>query len=791
MATTNENVNIKINVDNSQAQKSTDNLKSKLKELREAMALLAAAGKENTAEYQRMAKEAGNLQDAIGDVSADIKNLANDNQMLTASIQGVGAGVAVFGALQGAASLLGVEDEKLLKSMQKIQAVQAILNSLNTIANALNKNSALMTALRAKSEKSLNQELAKTTQAEVQGTAATTAFTAAEGAATTGAITLKGAVKAVGTAIKSVPVIGWILAAISAIITLISLISDANDEEERGNELLEERKKKLEEVEKAHRDNIKAIRDENTELSKLLDSLSNGSGALYEDAIKGLASYTGVAEEYLRTLSSEEAKELKNKVLNYKETKENLADLQRQLDEGLVAAGSDRFSEIQREIWAGQASVKAYEELINAEREKGYNFVKNQAAATKRLEEAEKARAKFVEDSKKELEELDSALYGQDEEEKITEHYDRLLDLAIKYYGEESEQYAKVSEMRLQSLEELRKKQSEADEALARQRLEDERAYEDERMLVVENGIKTEIETLESGTQEWYEKKVELDRQQEEKEKLDLERRLADNLISYDTYLSEYDLLTAEHANARAEIEMEANRRVAEDYKNKLQQRLGYVETFANAFSGIVNSALDAELEAVGDNEEQQKAVRKKYAKAKFLAQIGSIGVSTATAIMEAWSSVASIMFPGNVIAGGILTAMLATTGALQTAQAMSEMNKALSYGKGGMINGKSHAEGGVDIKAEGGEAIINKKATAAFAPLLNAINQSTGGAPINVAGSSPNGTQVVSTVDKSALREIVAEVVGGVTAIPVVVSERDITDSQTERSVIVGRGRI
>lgn len=791
MATTNENVNIKINVDNSQAQKSTDNLKSKLKELREAMALLAAAGKENTAEYQRMAKEAGNLQDAIGDVSADIKNLANDNQMLTASIQGVGAGVAVFGALQGAASLLGVEDEKLLKSMQKIQAVQAILNSLNTIANALNKNSALMTALRAKSEKSLNQELAKTTQAEVQGTAATTAFTAAEGAATTGAITLKGAVKAVGTAIKSVPVIGWILAAISAIITLISLISDANDEEERGNELLEERKRKLKETEDLHRDNIKAIQDENAEISKLLDNWGNGEGALYEDAVKALASYTGVAEQYLRSLNKEEAVALKTKVNWYKSYKEELANLQRQLDEGLVAPGTQRFSEIQQEIWAGQATIKKYEELINAEREKGYQYVKNQAAATKALEDREREYRKFVEDSKKEIEELNNAIYGIDEEEKMTEHYDRLLDLAIKYYGEESEQYAKVNEMRLQSLEELRKKQTEADEALARQRLEDERAYEDERLQITENGIKTEIETLESGTQEWYEKKDELDRYQEEKEKLELERRLADNLISYDTYLSEYDLLTAEHANTRAEIEMEANRRVAEDYKNKLQQRLGYVETFANAFSGIVNSALDAELEAVGDNEEQQKAVRKKYAKAKFLAQIGSIGVSTATAIMEAWSSVASIMFPGNVIAGGILTAMLATTGALQTAQAMSEMNKALSYGKGGMINGKSHAEGGVDIKAEGGEAIINKKATAAFAPLLNAINQSTGGAPINVAGSSPNRTQVVSTVDRSALREIVAEVVGGVTAIPVVVTERDITDSQTERSVIVGRGRI
>ncbi|MBQ5900689.1 MAG: hypothetical protein IIW86_02380 [Clostridia bacterium] len=790
-----EDVNIKINVDTSKADKSTESLKQRMRELRDRMAELQAAGKDTSEEYQRMAAEAGKLRDAMGDVDQEIRNLANDNQTLAATMQGVGAGVAVFGGLQAATALLGVEDKNLLQIMQKVQATQALLNSVNTIAQALNKSSALMTALRVRSEKALNKELVQTTQAETKGTAATTAYTAAEGAATTGAITLKGAVKAVGTAIKSVPVVGWILAAIAAITTLISLISDANDEEERGNELIEERKKKLEEVEKAHRDNIKAIRDENTELSKLLDSISNGSGALYEDAIKGLASYTGVAEEYLRTLSSEEAEALKNKVLNYKETKENLADLQRQFDEGLVEVGSERFSEIQRQIWAGQASVKAYEESINAEREKGYKFVKNQAAATKQLEEAEKARAKFVEDSKKEIEELNNAIYGQGDEEKITEHYDRLLDLAVKYYGEESEQVALVSEKRLQALEELRKKQSEVDEALAKEQLEDDRRHEDERLQVRENAIKTETELLAEGSQEWYEKKIELDRHQEDREKLELERKLQDNLISQELYLSEYDRLTAEHANARAEIEMEANKKVADDYKAKMQQRLAYAETFANAFGGIVDSALEAELAAVGDNEERQKAVRKKYAKAKFLSEIAGIGVNTASAIMGAWESVASIVFPGNVIAGGILTAMLAATGAMQTATAMSEMNRALSYRRGGLLYGKSHEEGGIKtdggIELEGGEAVLNKRAVAAFAPLLSAINQSTGGVPINVVGASQSKTQVVSTVDKKALREIVAEVVGGVTSIPVTVTQRDITDAQTERHTIVTRGLI
>ncbi len=835
MATTNENVNIKINVDNSQAQKSTDNLKSKLKELREAMALLAAAGKENTAEYQRMAKEAGNLQDAIGDVSADIKNLANDNQMLTASIQGVGAGVAVFGALQGAASLLGVEDEKLLKSMQKIQAVQAILNSLNTIANALNKNSALMTALRVKSQSSLNKELVKTTEAEAAGTAATATFTAAEGAATTGAITLKGAVKAVGTAIKSVPVIGWILAAIAVITTLISLISDANEEEEKGVRLKERERQALDDIHAKHSQILNDILQQNYALRLQLQTMSQLSKDTveYKDLLKNLADYTGLSADYIESLPDAQKEQLatvygqlKAEEAHLDELNELADEYQKKWDEArknqysddedtrkqaiadlewMANANSDYYKKTHENAEniqkANERIAKAQKE-INKERQKELDWQKEQTEAEKRRtaaikarNEAEKEHQRFIENSKKEIEELNDALYGQDEEEKLTEKYDRLLDLAIKYYGEESEEYAKVSEMRLQSLEELKEKQAKVDEELAKQRLEDDRKYEDERLQITENAIKTEMEVREEGSREWYEKKIELDRNQEDREKLELERKLQDNLISQELYLSEYDRLTAEHANTRAEIEMEANRLVAEDYKNKLQQRLTYAETFVNAFSGIVNSALDAELAAVGDNEERQKQVRKKYAKAKFLSDIAGIGVSTASAIMQAWESVASIVFPGNVIAGGILTAMLATTGAMQTATAMSEMQKALSYRKGGLLYGKSHEEGGIKtdggIELEGGEVVINKKAVAAYAPLLSAINQSTGGAPINIAGSSQSNSQLTTTIDKRALREIVSETVAGIVSIPVTVTQRDITDAQTERNTIVTRGLI
>tara|TARA_Y100001934_G_scaffold264459_1_gene341461 strand:- start:1083 stop:3551 length:2469 start_codon:yes stop_codon:yes gene_type:complete len=73
----------------------------------------------------------------------------------------------------------------------------------------------------------------------------------------------------------------------------------------------------------------------------------------------------------------------------------------------------------------------------------------------------------------------------------------------------------------------------------------------------------------------------------------------------------------------------------------------------------------------------------------------------------------------------------------------------------GGMFEGKSHAEGGVKfavggkvpqiMEAEGGEAIINKRSTAMYKPLLSAINQMGGGKKFAVGGITPSISPEVS----------------------------------------------
>ena len=66
-------------------------------------------------------------------------------------------------------------------------------------------------------------------------------------------------------------------------------------------------------------------------------------------------------------------------------------------------------------------------------------------------------------------------------------------------------------------------------------------------------------------------------------------------------------------------------------------------------------------------------------------------------------------------------------------------------FEKGGVINGPSHAFGGVNIgnnqEAEGGEAIINKRSTSKHFNLLSAINQDGGGVPFTGASAPNTGT--------------------------------------------------
>ena len=88
---------------------------------------------------------------------------------------------------------------------------------------------------------------------------------------------------------------------------------------------------------------------------------------------------------------------------------------------------------------------------------------------------------------------------------------------------------------------------------------------------------------------------------------------------------------------------------------------------------------------------------------------------------------------------------LLATTGILGVLQlATITANKPVkTFGKGGLLDGPSHAAGGIATpygEMEGGEAVINKASTKKFLPILSAINEAGGGVPLVNTSMMANG---------------------------------------------------
>lgn len=76
------------------------------------------------------------------------------------------------------------------------------------------------------------------------------------------------------------------------------------------------------------------------------------------------------------------------------------------------------------------------------------------------------------------------------------------------------------------------------------------------------------------------------------------------------------------------------------------------------------------------------------------------------------------------------------------TGSGSSGQNLGRNYGDGGMINGPLHAQGGVMINAEGGEAVMTRGAVTMFQPLLSMMNQMGGGTSFTsgaVGGARPD----------------------------------------------------
>ena len=205
-------------------------LRAQLREVREELVAMEQAGKRGTQAYSDLQNKAARLTDALSDANAQARILAHDQRGMQGVLSGLTGLSGAFSAAAGAAGLLGAEEDKLQAVMARIQNLMGITVGLQQLQQTLDKDSAFRLVVLNGLKKwwvkvQTEAAVADAAEAEAVGagatahtahTAAAVADTAATTAAATAATAGAGAFRLLGAAIKSIPVIGWVLAVISA-----------------------------------------------------------------------------------------------------------------------------------------------------------------------------------------------------------------------------------------------------------------------------------------------------------------------------------------------------------------------------------------------------------------------------------------------------------------------------------------------------------------------------------------------------------------------------------------------
>lgn len=188
---------------------------------------------------------------------------------------------------------------------------------------------------------------------------------------------------------------------------------------------------------------------------------------------------------------------------------------------------------------------------------------------------------------------------------------------------------------------------------------------------------------------------------------------------------------------SRVNDQIEESRDIIEGYEDDLQSYQDKLSEASGADAESILANIDAIKQAAAEEKQyleykqnQEKRLKNEEAMLNYkqtkanltnqlLSALGAVALGIANSIAQ------------NPMAGGLPgSAISAAVGAVQTGIISAQLAKLKpqKFAKGGLLEGPSHANGGIPvgntgIEVEGGEFIINKQASKAFLPLLQAIN--------------------------------------------------------------------
>ena len=244
----------------------------------------------------------------------------------------------------------------------------------------------------------------------------------------------------------------------------------------------------------------------------------------------------------------------------------------------------------------------------------------------------------------------------------------------------------------------------------------------------------------------------------------------------------------ADAASALLAIE---TKRVEEEYEKRLdaQQKKNDKEISNVELTDAQRVELEREnaLELAAIEEEKQaklKEIKKKQADIDLAITIAQIIATTGLALLRGFSDLGPI-------AGAVAAGLTAAIGAVQIATAIAQRQAVAGLARGGMVYGVGGpTDDMIPIMASNGEAVINARAVTKFAPVLSAINESTGGAPIKprfaaggIVTTNPGEVSVTNINDIAAIT--------GQNAVRAYILESDVTSNSVKNQRITRNARI
>jgi hypothetical protein len=230
-------------------------------------------------------------------------------------------------------------------------------------------------------------------------------------------------------------------------------------------------------------------------------------------------------------------------------------------------------------------------------------------------------------------------------------------------------------------------------------------------------------------------------------------------------------------------IEEEDEKRAKNEQK-RLDDRLANQELSESQIAELQRQSAVEQAKIEEEKQAEIKEIKKKQADIDLAITISQIIANTAAAFIRGFSDLGPI-------GGTVFAAIFALTSAAQIATAIAQRQAIQGLALGGMVYGSGGpTDDMVPIMASNGEAVINAAAVKRFGPVLSAINESTGGAPIRPKFAIGG---VVSTnpgeVTVSNINDIAA--VAGQSAVRAYILDADVTSQSVKNARLVRDSRI